>query len=112
MGRDMDCSLARLLLPICLGTAALIGLAPVHEARGQDCATMSGPARTDCYTGRSRILNEQSDIAASSARLRTSAERLRAVTGGSYDPMQPKARPKSKKAHRPKHARKSGNTVP
>jgi hypothetical protein len=98
----MRCSLAKLILPICLGSAAVAALVPVHEARGQDCAGLSGSARTDCYLTRSRILGEQSDIAASSARLRTSAERLRAVTGGSYDPMRPKAH----KAHRArsKHA--------
>jgi hypothetical protein len=91
----MRCSLAKLILPICLGSVAAV---PVHEARGQDCAGLSGSARTDCYLTRSRILGEQSDIAASSARLRTSAERLRAVTGGSYDPMRPKAT-KPIKAH-------------
>jgi hypothetical protein len=92
----MRCSLAKLILPICLGSAAVAALVPVYEARGQDCAGLSGSARTDCYLTRSRILGEQSDIAASSARLRTSAERLRAVTGGSYDPLQPRAN----KAHR------------
>ena len=97
----MKCSLAKLLLPICLGAAVIAGLAPVRQARGQDCASLSGSARTDCYIGRSRILGEQSDIAASSARLRTSAERLRAVTGGSYDPMQPKVH----KAHRARSKR-------
>jgi hypothetical protein len=96
----MHCSLAKLLLPICLGTAAIVGLAPVRDARGQDCASLSGPARTDCYIGRSRILGEQSDIAANSARLRTSAERLRAVTGGSYDPMRPNTTLKTNKVHR------------
>jgi hypothetical protein len=91
----MHRSLAR-LFPVCVGVAVITGLAPVKEARGQDCASLSGPARTDCYLGRSRVLGEQSGIAASSARLRTSAERLRAVTGGSYDPLQPRAN----KAHR------------
>jgi hypothetical protein len=102
----MHCSLARLLLPFGLGCAVIAGLAPTQEARGQDCASLSGAARTDCYIGRGRILGEQSDIAASSARLRTSAERLRAITGGSYDPMQPKVhkarRPKSKDASKPR----------
>jgi len=107
----MQCFLAKLILPICLGAAAVAALVPVQEARGQDCATLSGSARTDCYIGRSRVLGEQSDIAVSSARLRTSAERLRAVTGGSYDPLQPKTRPKSKNVHTPKHAREPGSPV-
>jgi hypothetical protein len=92
----MHWSLAKLFLSICLGAAAVVGFATAQEARAQDCESLSGPARTDCYIGRNRIFGEQSGIAASSSRLRTSAERLRAVTGGSYDPTRPKVHKASK----------------
>ena len=101
-------SLVKLFLPVCLGSAAVAGLVPAREARGQDCANPSAPARTDCYLGRSRILGEQSGIAAGSARLRTSAERLRAVTGGSYDPMAGRTRKAKSKS---KSKSKSGSKL-
>jgi hypothetical protein len=88
---------AKLLLPqIFAAAVAVAGIAAASGARAQDCALMSGPARTDCFAGRARILGQQSDIAAGSARLRTSAERLRAVTGGSYVPKRYRAKPKHK----------------
>jgi hypothetical protein len=78
------------LLAICFVAAA--ALAAAGRARAQDCESMSGPMRTDCFIGRSRISGQQSEIAGSAARLRTSQERLRAVTGGSYVPKPRKAK--------------------
>jgi hypothetical protein len=79
-----------------LASVALVGLAMAEDARAQDCERVSGPARTDCFIGRARIGGQQSDIAVSAARLRTSAERLRAVTGGSFEPKRHRAKSKRK----------------
>jgi hypothetical protein len=84
---------------ICLAAVAVIGLAVAGEVRAQNCERLSGAARTDCFIGRARIGGAQSDIAAGQARVRTSAERLRAVTGGTFEPRRPRA--KSKHRARP-----------
>jgi hypothetical protein len=83
------------LVLICCAQIAVVCLAVPKEARAQDCESMSGPARTDCFIGRSRIYGQQSGIAASSARVRTGEEYLRAVTGGTYRP-KPHKKPKPK----------------
>jgi hypothetical protein len=84
------------LSPVFVASVAVAWIAAASGARAQDCAHMPGPARTDCFIGQSRILGQQSDIAASSARVRASAERLRAVTGGTYVPERHRAKPKHK----------------
>jgi hypothetical protein len=63
-------------------SAALV--AP-HAAMGQgDCeAIPAGRNRTDCFIGRARILNQQSNIARDKARLESNSARLQAVTGRS-----------------------------
>jgi hypothetical protein len=87
-------SISKLVLAlICCAPFAVVCLAPANEAQAQDCESMSGPARTDCMIGRSRIYGQQSGIAASSARVRTGEEYLRAVTGGTYQP-KPHKKPK------------------
>ena len=83
------------LVLMCCAPIAVVCLAAPNEARAQDCEAMSGPARTDCFIGRSRIYGQQSGIAASSARVRTGEEYLRAVTGGTYQP-KPRKKPKPK----------------
>jgi hypothetical protein len=93
----MRCQFVKVLLPrIFAASVAVAWIAAASGARAQDCELMLGPARTDCFAGRARILGQQSDIAAGSARLRTSAERLRAVTGGSYVPKRYRAKSKRK----------------
>jgi hypothetical protein len=97
----MSGSPAKLMMrSICLASVAVIGLAVAGEARAQNCAKMSGPARTDCFIGRARIGGAQSDIAAGEARVRTSAERLRAVTGGSFEPRRLKVKSKHRAGRR------------
>jgi hypothetical protein len=65
-----------------------------------DCdAVPTGPARTDCYIGLSRIYRGQSDVAAGSARVQSDAARYQQVTG---------IRSRSKA---PKHRRKRAATV-
>jgi hypothetical protein len=83
---------------------ALIYLAPVaivllgtEGAIGQDCKSMSDPARTDCFIGQTRIYGQKSEIAGRTDRVRISQERLRSVTGGVYVPKPRKA----KSHHRP-----------
>jgi hypothetical protein len=83
------------LVLMCCAPIAVVCLAVPNEVRAQDCEAMSGPARTDCFIGRSRIYGQQSGIAASSARVRTGEEYLRAVTGGTYRP-KPHKKPKPK----------------
>jgi hypothetical protein len=72
-----------LLQPICFASVALIGLATAGDALAQNCESMSGPKRTDCFIGRARILSLESDITAGTARLRSDEARLRAATGAS-----------------------------
>jgi hypothetical protein len=89
----MSSPLVKLMVgSIGLASVAVIGLAVAGEARAQSCERLSGAARTDCFIGRARIGGEQSDIAAGQARVRTSAERLRAVTGGSFEPKRSRAK--------------------
>ena len=71
---------------ICVASVTVIGLATVGDALAQNCESMSGPRRTDCFIGRARILGLQSDIAAGTARLRADEARLRAATGTSVQP--------------------------
>jgi hypothetical protein len=70
-----------LLRLICFASVAVISLATVGDALAQNCESMSGPRRTDCFIGRARILGLESDIAAGTARLRADEARLRAATG-------------------------------
>jgi len=93
----MGGSLTRMLsCSIGVATFVLVNLTVMGGARAQDCERLSGPARTDCDVGRARIFGTQSDIAAGQARVRASAERLRAVTGGTYDPAQRKTKARHK----------------
>jgi hypothetical protein len=68
---------------IWLVSVTVIGLTGVEHAWAQNCESMSGPSRTDCFMGRARILRQQSDIAVGTARLRVDQEILRAATGTS-----------------------------
>jgi hypothetical protein len=43
-----------LLRLICFASVAVIGLATVGDALAQNCESMSGPRRTDCFIGRAR----------------------------------------------------------
>jgi len=79
---------------VCL--AAIIAAVAVRSALAQDCEAMAGPARTDCFVGQARISGQQSEIAAGAARVRTSEERLRAVTGGVYKPKSHKTKSRRK----------------
>jgi hypothetical protein len=88
--------LARFLALICCASIAVVCVDAAKEARAQDCESMSGPARTDCFIGRSRIYGQQSGIAASAARVRTGEAYLRAVTGGGVAPKPHKVKPKPK----------------
>ena len=85
-----------MLVRIALVAAVVFAAADVVLA--QDCESMPGPSRTDCFVGRARISGQKSDIVGSTARLRASEERLRAVTSGSYVP-----KPRKTKAHRKVH---------
>ncbi len=93
MGRSL-----RRMMICSIGVAmfVLVNLAVMGGACAQDCERLSGPARTDCDAGRARIFGTQSGIAAGQARLRASAERLRAVTGGTFDPAQRKTKARHK----------------
>jgi hypothetical protein len=71
---------------ICFASVAVISLATVGDALAQNCESMSGSRRTDCFIGRARILGLQSDIAAGTARLRAGEARLRAATGTGVQP--------------------------
>jgi len=63
-------------------SAALI--APEAAMAQGDCeARPAGRARTDCFIGRARILNQQSKIARDKARLESNSARLQSVTGTS-----------------------------
>ncbi len=86
--------LARFLALICCASIAVMCVDAAKESRAQDCESMSGPARTDCFIGRSRIYGQQSGIAASAARVRTGEAYLRAVTGGAPKPHKVKPKPK------------------
>jgi len=68
------------------------------DARAQDCAALTGPARTDCFIVRARILGHQSTIAAGAARRSADAAFLRAATGTSPAPKPRRARPKHRLA--------------
>jgi hypothetical protein len=93
----MHCPLSKLGLQlICLASVAVVGLAAVGNAQAQNCESMSGPTRTDCFIGRARILGLQSGIAAGKARLRADEGRLRAATGTSIQPRSRVARSKHK----------------
>jgi hypothetical protein len=79
--------------------AAVVTLAAAGGAWAQDCESMSGPSRTDCFTGRARISGEKAAIAGTSARIRIDQERLRAVTGGTFTSRPHKAKSRHRKAH-------------
>ena len=74
--------LRRSRILLMLLSAALV--AP-QAATGQgDCeAIPAGRGRTDCFIGRARILNQQSNIARDKARLESNSARLQAATGTS-----------------------------
>jgi hypothetical protein len=66
---------------------AVVMLAMVGDTRAQNCESLSGPARTDCFIARAHIFGQQSEIAAGKARKRADDESLRAATGtGSASP--------------------------
>jgi len=76
--------------------SAVVLTIAVGDARAQDCESMTGAARTDCFIGRARILGNQSGIAAGAARLRTDQESLRAATGTSGAAKPHRAKPKDR----------------
>src|SRR5262249_33944362 len=89
----VDLSAASVVVTLCgsraiglIRLSAVVVLIATTDARAQDCESMTGPARTDCYIGRARIHGQQSGIAAGAARLRTDEEFLRAATGTSAAP--------------------------
>jgi hypothetical protein len=86
-----------LLRLICFASVAVVGLATAGDALAQNCESMSGPRRTDCFIGRARILCLESDIAAGTARLRADEARLRAAPGTS---VQPRSRRTAKSKHK------------
>jgi hypothetical protein len=63
------------------------------SASAQDCESMTGPARTDCFIGRARILGQQSGIAAGAARKQADEANLRADTGTSVAPKPRRTKP-------------------
>jgi hypothetical protein len=67
---------------------ALIAVAAVASvgAHAQDCESLSGPARTDCFIVRARISGQQSGIAAGAAKKRADEAYLRAATGTGVAP--------------------------
>jgi hypothetical protein len=93
-------------LVIALLCVSAVVAAVVDDARAQNCESMAGPARTDCFIGRARILGHQSQIARGAARVRTDEEFLRAVTGGSVAPKLHRAKSKYRVPPRPR-SRKS-----
>jgi hypothetical protein len=74
-------------------------IAAAGDARAQDCAALSGPARTDCYIARARVAGQQSGIAAGAAKTRADEAYLRAATGVSVAPRPHRA--KARKAAPP-----------
>src|SRR5262245_35347574 len=82
----MTAALAQLLrlfgIPLALLSAALIA-PPVAMGQGDCEAIAAGRRRTDCFIGRARILNQQSNIARDKARLESNSARLQAATGTS-----------------------------
>ena len=74
--------------------SAVVAAVAADDARAQNCESMTGPARTDCFIGRARILGNQSGIAAGAARQRTDEEYFRAATGSSVAPKPHRARPR------------------
>jgi hypothetical protein len=70
--------------------AILLASFPALATAQLNCEAMpKGPARTDCYLGRSQFYRGQSDLAAARARTQSDAAWYRAITG--TDP--PKAKP-------------------
>ena len=70
-----------------IALVAVVMLAMAGDTQAQDCESLSGPARTDCFIVRARVFGQQSDIAASAARQRADEAALRAATGtGSGSP--------------------------
>jgi hypothetical protein len=62
-------------------SAAVVGCSGSATAQTSCEAIPSGPARTDCYIGLSRISRQKSDIAAGVARRRIDRAIYRNVTG-------------------------------
>jgi uncharacterized membrane protein len=87
-----------LILREALSCAAAAGavIAATIRAPAQDCRPMATAGYTDCSIGEGRISGQQSEIAAGTARLRASQERLRTVTGGVYEPKPHKTKPRHK----------------
>jgi hypothetical protein len=88
---------------ICLASVAAVMFA-VDVARAQDCESMSGEpksasGRTDCSIGRARVSGEKVAIAGTAARIRIDQERLRAVTGGTFNAKPRKAKLRHRKTH-------------
>lgn len=79
-----------------LAFVAAVTAAAAGDAQAQECESLSGPARTDCFTARVRILGQRSDIAASAARKRSDEAFLRAATGTNVPPTPRRAKPKHK----------------
>jgi hypothetical protein len=79
--------------------AAAVTLAAAGGAWAQDCESMSGPSRTDCFTGRARISGEKAAIAGTAALIRIDQERLRAVTGGTFTAKPHRTKSRHRKVH-------------
>ena len=76
--------------------SAAVATIATGDARAQNCESMTGPARTDCFIGQARILGHQSGIADGAARQRTDEEFLRAATGTSVAPKLRRAKPRDR----------------
>src|SRR5215471_11257402 len=92
-GRDL-----RAAAPRRLASAAVVMLALAGDAPAQDCESLSGSARTDCFIARARIHGEQSAIAGGAARQHAGEAFLRAATGTSVAPTPHRTKPRHKAA--------------
>ena len=72
------------------GLLALVASLPGVATAQVNCETIpAGPARTDCYIGLSRINQQKSEIAASTARHQTDSATYRQLTGSRPNPTFP-----------------------
>lgn len=75
---------------------AAVMVAMLGDARAQNCQSLSGPARTDCFIARARMFGQQSDVAAGEAQQRADEAFFRAATGTSSARTSHRAKPKHK----------------
>jgi hypothetical protein len=93
---------ALLALPgpaLAAGIAAVVAIAAAapRAAWAQDCAALSGPARTDCEIAGARLQGAKAAVARDAARVGADVEYLRAATGAGSTARKPR-RKKAKRA--------------